>query len=195
MSTRQNIYSSLVALVAFAVFIPVVAAAPWDQVINNPSRFTLVMPGGCSKLFKKTCIPVLQAVRDNETGLVWERSPGDTNGDGIVDFNDDINWQLSASRCNAKVVGNRLGWRLPTLQELRSLVDPTQDTPALPAGHPFLNVRSALSPYWSATTVAGNTSNAWAVLFSNDDVINGDKTLTNFAFVWCLRGGQGVNPQ
>ena len=47
------------------------------------------------------------------------------------------------------------------------------------------NVQS--SNYWSATTNANNTSNAWDVNFNNGDVNNDDKTNNNF--VWCARGG------
>ena len=48
-----------------------------------------------------------------------------------------------------------------------------------------INVQS--SNYWSATTNANNTSNAWDVNFNNGDVDNDDKTNTNH--VWCVRGG------
>ncbi len=48
-----------------------------------------------------------------------------------------------------------------------------------------INVQS--SNYWSATTNATNTSNAWDVNFNNGNVDNDDKTNTNF--VWCVRGG------
>lgn len=47
------------------------------------------------------------------------------------------------------------------------------------------NVQS--SNYWSATTNANNTSNAWDVNFNNGDVNNDDKSNSNF--VWCVRGG------
>jgi len=40
-------------------------------------------------------------------------------------------------------VGGRYGWRLPTIQELHSRIDDTQD-PALPAGDPF----SGISGTW-----------------------------------------------
>jgi len=47
------------------------------------------------------------------------------------------------------------------------------------------NVQS--SNYWSATTNANNTSNAWDVNFNNGNVDNDDKDNNNF--VWCVRGG------
>src|SRR5207302_11260623 len=88
------------------------------------------------------------AVLDRETGLVWEQSPSTSI----------FTWENAQIHCMSLNAGNRGGWHLPTVQELRSLVDPSQASPDLPAGHPFSNVQS--SEYWSATTNATNTSNA-----------------------------------
>ncbi len=123
------------------------------------------------------------AVLDRETGLVWEQSPS-TNV---------FAWEDAQGHCNRLTTGGRLGWRLPTLQELASLVDPTVPFPGptLPAGHPFSNVQSSF--YWSATTNAGFTSVAWGVYFFSGVVTN--VGLTNSLFVWCVRGGQGVDAQ
>jgi hypothetical protein len=49
------------------------------------------------------------------------------------------------------------------------------------------------SNYWSANTNASNTSGAWVVDFFGGDVLGNVKTFNGF--VWCVRGGQGVNPQ
>jgi len=135
----------------------------------NSSRFTCVMGGA--------------AVRDNETGLVWEQSPS-TSG---------FTWEGAQGQCNQLGVGNRKGWRLPTIQELASLVDPTQSNPALPAGHPFSNVQSSFPFYWSATTLATQAILAWGVHFGSGGV--GDDVKTFPLFAWCVRGGQGVDPQ
>jgi len=134
----------------------------------NSSRFKCVMGGS--------------AVRDNETGLVWERSPSTSP----------ITWSDAQSGCNKLTVGNRKGWRLPTIQELASLVDPTQGIPPLPAGHPFSNVQSSF--YWSATTSATNTSGAWGFHFGVGFMDVDGKSAT-FDSAWCVRGGQGVDPQ
>ncbi len=94
--------------------------------------------------------------------------------------------------CNTKAVGNRKGWRLPTIQELASLIDPSVPPgPTLPPGHPFSNVQSA--NYWSATTFATNTTLAWLVDFFFGGVFTASKSINFLA--WCVRGGQGVDPQ
>jgi hypothetical protein len=129
------------------------------------------------------------AVLDRETGLVWEQSPS-TNT---------IDWFNARVHCIQRTVGNRKGWRLPTVEELASLVDPSVPVPSplgstLPPGHPFnlpnpSNVQS--STYWSATTFANQSTFAWAVFFGSGDVTTGEKSFGTFHFVWCVRGGQG----
>ena len=171
----KNLYSSiLIVIVALFVFASLAVAKPpfWDDQVNSPARFKVLSEFGNAAVF------------DKETGLVWEQSP---NG---VDTRTLLNAQI---HCNQKTVGNRKGWRLPTIQELASLVEPGDPPggPDLPPGHPFDNVQS--SSYWSATTNADGTGGAWSVLFSIGDV---DTNLgTSSLFVWCVRGGQGVDPQ
>ena len=164
---------SLTATVALIVFALPVAAAPlpiWDTVINGPGRFRVLQD------FNNA------AVLDRETGLVWEQSPDTGTRD----------WLAAHSFCNDRSVGNRKrkGWRLPTVQELASLVDPTQSFPALPAGHPFSNVQSDF--YWSATTYGADPANAWGADF--DGIVEGGArftTKTTARFVWCVRSGHG----
>jgi Protein of unknown function (DUF1566) len=163
---------ALLALPAFAQTVangPYYATPSWDQQLPAPTRF-IVLSNWSSA-----------AVLDRETGLVWERSPAAT----------EQNWFAAQSLCNNKAVGGRKGWKLPSLQELASLVDPVASNPALPAGHPFTNVQS--SRYWSATTLASGTVNAWDVIFSSGAVSALGKSGTSF--VWCVRGGSGVDAQ
>lgn len=150
---------------------PYYATPSWDQTLPSSTRFIVLSNMGSN------------AVLDRETGLVWEKSPSTST----------FPWENAQFHCNNLSTGGRKGWRLPTLQELASLVDPSvaPPGPTLPSGHPFQNVRS--SGYWSATTVAGNTSNAWGVAFDDGGV--GFAFKSSSLFVWCVRGGQGVDPQ
>lgn len=63
--------------------------------------------------------------------------------------------------------------------------------PTLPAGHPFDYVQ--WSGYWSATTSASDANFAWIVNFFDGNVDFFVKS--NQEFAWCVRGGQGVDPQ
>src|SRR5438093_6447623 len=112
---------------------PYYATPSWDQTLPCPTH------ASCPRFTVLTNFNS-DAVLDRETGLVWEQTP-DTNGQ---------TWFEAQTNCNQRPVGNRRGWRLPTVQELASLVDPNQSNPALPPGHPFSNVQSNV--YWSATT-------------------------------------------
>ena len=151
---------------------PYYGTPSWDQTLPASARFMVLtnMNGA--------------AVLDRETGLVWEKSPS----------TDTFDWESAQyAHCNSLSTGGRLGWRLPTIQELASLVDPSVPSPGptLPSGHPFSNVQSAY--YWSATTWANDTSFAWGVGFHNTVVDIFGKS-ARFP-VWCVRGGQGVDPQ
>jgi hypothetical protein len=127
-----------------------------------------------------------EAVLDKETGLVWERSP---NKNAVA-------WPNARLMCAQKAVGGRGGWRLPTFNELASLVEPavTDPTiPRLPAGHPFLDVQAAA--YWSATTFVDEPGFClvvdFAFVFGSDAPIGvNDANITGgLKLVWAVRGG------
>jgi hypothetical protein len=123
-----------------------------------------------------------EAVLDKDTGLVWEKSPQKATA----------RWSAARRICTEKNVGGQKGWRLPSLPELRSLVDPsvTPPGPTLPPGHPFLAVQSAV--YWSETRVGDNPSGAWAVHFG----LGGGSVFINWAHgvqVWCVHGGMNAD--
>jgi hypothetical protein len=123
------------------------------------------------------------AVLDRETGLVWEQSPSTTF----------FIWSTAHVHCNDLNLGNRKGWRMPTIQELASLMDMTPRSPsALPAGHPFSNVQSNF--YWSATTNSDDAGSVWDAFFS-PGIVSATSKSEPGGLVWCVRGGQGVNPQ
>jgi len=180
----KTLYSILIVIVALFLFASLAIANPpfWDNQINNSTRFKVLND------FNNA------AVYDKETGLVWEQSPLHPAGEetGVR------TWVVAQADCNVKIVGNRRGWRLPTVQELASLLDPSNPNgnPDLTVGHPFSNVQS--STYWSATTNVDLTSSAWAVDFSDADNPSGGVggiTKNVSLSVWCVHGGQGVDLQ
>jgi hypothetical protein len=125
------------------------------------------------------------AILDRETGLVWERAPSA----------EPVSWHVAHVRCNEFVtLGGRLGWRLPTVNELASLVDPNRTDPSLPPGHPFTNLQLT-DHYWSATTDSRNLDNKWVVGFFSDGDVGNARNKDDARFVWCVRGGQGTDPQ
>jgi len=162
---------SVIALSTTQVLAGITATHSWDQKIDHKGRFVILSDWDKA------------AVLDKETGLVWEQSPSTSAVSS---------WQDAQFHCNELTTGNRFGWRLPILQELASLVDTNTSGPDLPIGHPFSNVQ--LNFYWSATTYANATSNAWYVNFNDPSVSIAGKGDPGF-FAWCVRGGQGADPQ
>jgi hypothetical protein len=121
-----------------------------------------------------------EAVLDKETCLVWEQSPDTTTG----------TWTNAHSHCFSQKVGGRKGWRVPTIEELLTLVDDTQSAPMIPAELKTLtsNVQSPF--YWASTTSAFNPTFAWFVNMAVGRALSITKTTDGFQ-VWCVRGGQG----
>jgi hypothetical protein len=116
-------------------------------------------------------------VSDNLTGLVWlkdanctDASGGIARGDGLLDWPSALTWSnnLSGGKCGLSDNSARGDWRLPNINELRSLVDYSRHDPDLPAGHPFSNVRSIW--YWSSTSNPVFTAGAFTVGMSRGSI-------------------------
>jgi hypothetical protein len=118
-------------------------------------------------------------IMDRTTGLIWEQEPDRFHG----------TWTEAAAHCLEKTVGGQPGWRIPTVKELSSLADTTQRDPALPAGHPFANVRSAI--YWTASPSATDDMVAWHVSFFTGEAVTDQKSQTRR--VWCVRESVGAH--
>jgi hypothetical protein len=124
-------------------------------------------------------------VTDNLTGLIWLKNGGC--------FAPQI-WTAALSSANLLHTGqcglldNSVAgaWRLPNVNELESLLDMSQTYPALPSGNPFT---AEGSYYWTSSTHAHYTANAWVVNAGSGNVESGVKKTALF-FLWPVKGGQ-----
>jgi len=141
----------------------------WDKALPSAQRFVLLAA------FNN------DAVRDNNTGLVWEKSPQTAA----------VTWNGARFACINKNVGGQKGWRLPSIPDLASLIDPSvaHPGPTISPGHPFHNIQSA--GYWSATTNAEDASDAWFVYFGLGFVDHDSKAHTGHA--WCVRSSMNAD--
>ena len=178
---KRSLLCAVLALFAIPSFAQTVANGPyyalpaWDQQIPAIQRFIALLNWGNG-----------QAVLDRETGLVWESSPR----------SDVLNWATARGACATRSTGGRRAWRLPSLPELSSLMDPAAVSPSLPTGHPFTNVNVTFGVfYWTATTEATDVSRVWVVSFFNAGLSGplpggavGTSGKNGSGFVWCVRG-------
>lgn len=134
-------------------------------------------------------------VTDNLTGLIWlknanckDTAGGVSKGSGNLTWSNALTWSnnLANGNCGLNDGSHAGDWRLPNRKELLSLVDYSRYNPALPSGHPFTNVQSIR--YWSATTGAYKTGNAWVGNMWSGSVYGGSKSASYY--VWPVRGGR-----
>lgn len=147
-----------------------VDSVPWVDATNK--RFAIYDPGTPAD-------DTDDVVLDKETGLVWERYPSTMTYD----------WIDAIGIGYKKFLGGRMGWRLPTIEEIASLLVPTSPT-KLPTDHPFLNVDT--DPiFWSCTTNLESevTDLAWAANVTVGLPVYVNKL--SLRRVWCVRGGHG----
>ena len=171
---RVLLLSSAIIL-SLAVTAKAAPAGNWDNKLNATNG----PQGGCGS-DRFTCVLDDEAVRDNETGLVWQREPA----------GDSATWETAVQNCWQVQTGWRMGWHLPTIEQLSSLVDAEAGAdPALPSGHPFIGIPDDYAVYWAATPDVRRdepTRHAWAVVFDTGGIHNED--VTEKYHYWCVRG-------
>ncbi len=134
-------------------------------------------------------------ITDKLTNLIWDK---DANRFGVRTWNQAIDdCRGLADNGGDLTDGSQAGdWHLVNRFELESILHLGVSDPAVPdtlgtgqwsQGDPFNNVLSVF--YWSSTSNASNTSDAWIVSLFDGFVSNVDKDSGDF-FVWCVRGGQ-----
>ena len=165
---------------------PYYATPSWDQTLPASARFIVLSNMNSD------------AVLDRETGVVWQRSPLVTQQPFF---------SSATLVCLDSKVGNRLGWRLPTVSELQRLFDPTVTAGVpLPPGHPFTGLPNPSSPgqlFWTvnpSSQIAGRTRTfGYGLRASNGTLtfIVGDATESapGNNYVWCVTGGLYAGPQ
>ena len=80
------------------------------------------------------------AVLDQETRLLWEAAPTMTG----------VQYPTASAACAGKTLAGLGGWRLPSQEELWTLLDRhVTSGPKLPAGHPFVGIQ--VGDYWTRT--------------------------------------------
>lgn len=128
---------------------------------------------------------VYGTIFDTKTGLTWSRCPLGMNWDKghCRDVPDRMNW----NEADSTIIGlNHKGgyagfrdWRLPTLEELSSLVESKCYEPAI---NTVIFPNTPNIGFWSSTPDKQHRHGAWLVYF-----LNGSRYMGNRDYEWAIR--------
>jgi hypothetical protein len=141
----------------------IAVALPTSADANAPAGQYVVTAGGTGN----------GTVYDTKSKLTWQRTVSSTT----------YTWADAKTYCAG--VGASLGgtgWRLPTLKELQTIVDYSQSIPSIDS---TAFPSTPATWFWSASPVAGSSSDAWGVSFSDGD--SGDSVVSDSSSVRCVR--------
>ncbi len=86
-------------------------------------------------------------VTDNVTGLMWQQEVPGT-----------YTWEGAMAYCPKLTLANHSGWRLPSLIELVSIVDPSVQNPSI---NSTVFPHTPATYFWSSTPLPGWTESGW----------------------------------
>ena len=115
-------------------------------------------------------------VVDNNTGLEWQQKIPE----------DSFTWDDAVSYCENLSYAGRNDWRVPSPQELLTIVDNSTYAPSIDNVY-FPNTPS--QHFWSSYTYISDTDNAWYVKFNYGSVGNYSPKTNNY-YVRCVRGNE-----
>jgi hypothetical protein len=103
-----------------------------------------------------------------------------------LEFQDDaigqkMKWQEAINYCELLALDNHDDWRLPNVNELRSIVNKSKRSPS--AVSAFMYTSS--DKYWSSTSYTRYKNNAWDVNFKYASVFYSTKDINHY--VRCVR--------
>ena len=118
-----------------------------------------------------TLISTDQTVKDNVTGLIWQRAQAGTT----------MSQTAAISYCTSLSL-NGFTFRLPTVRELSSLVNWGNFNPSI---DPIAFPNTTANLFWSSTPYQPSPTSAWFVYFGSGGV--GSNSVTSSYYVRCAR--------
>jgi hypothetical protein len=131
-------------------------------------------------------------VTDTCTGLVWQQSPGDLDGDGELTDTDRLSWCESLGHADSLSLAGHDDWRLPSVRELTSLFD---DGGWRPAVAPVFELPRASRDwaFWTSTSWAEKPGRAYQVTMgasgtrTNPGPLKGIPGFPHWLLIWAVR--------
>ncbi|ETR73011.1 MAG: hypothetical protein OMM_01281 [Candidatus Magnetoglobus multicellularis str. Araruama] len=114
-------------------------------------------------------------ITDTLTGLMWQQS----------DLQTPLSWENALIQLNDLLLGDHTDWRMPTREEIRSIVDYTKITPSI-----YINQfpDAIAGNYWTSTSHPFQNDHIWCVHFYNGT--DNYQSKNNQYYSRAVRGGQ-----
>lgn len=121
-------------------------------------------------------------ITDSKTGLQWAQDAGGK----------EMTWHQANNYIHPLKIGGYSDWRLPSKEELKLLADYAESLKDINNRQPYeiLGFKNVASHYyfWSSSTYADNTDNAWIVNMYYGHVHW--SRMSDINYVWPVRAGQ-----
>ena len=140
-------------------------------------RTILLIMIGLSTFLSADFTKSRDVITDSKTGLEWQ----DNNESNSTKRS----WQGAIDYCESLSLNAYDDWRLPNINELKTLIDRSKEQPAIVNGFEYVQSDS----YWSSTSIVDHENVAWFVYFYNGSVF-GDPPKDDNLYVRCVRDGQ-----
>lgn len=114
-------------------------------------------------------------VTDSASGLEWQDNARVLQ----------MTWENAIVECEDLVLDGYSDWRLPSVNELKTIVDRSKANPAIV--ETFEN--SSWNMYWSSTTVESGYRSAWVIRFDIGDIMTQPKD-NHRLITRCVRDGE-----
>jgi len=129
-------------------------------------------------------------VTHTPTGLMWKQCNEGLSGPACaISTVSPQDWPTALTTARNSTFAGYTDWRLPTKQELESLVDSTCFSPAI---NDTVFPATVADWTWTSTTFFGDPAFAWVVGFNDGNSLAGNKSGNRYA-VRLVRGGQSFD--
>jgi hypothetical protein len=123
------------------------------------------------------------SIKDNATGLIWQKCSKGQSGNDCSGYSQNIHWDEALIHCEGLTLAGRDDWRLPSINELKSIINYKRSGPAINMEY-FPNTPAY--SYWTSSTFLSSPYTAWSVNFGTGDTYY--EPTSSYSHIRCVCG-------